>query len=389
MRFEFTEKQKRFREDIREFLKKELPSSLTKEMEIRPEEGGFSKEFSRKLGQKGWIGLTWPKEYGGQQLGYIERLIYNEEMTYNHAPIYYHHLAERQMGPSIIQFGTEEQKRYYLPRIARGEAGFCIGYSEPGAGSDLASLKTRAVADGDDYIISGQKIYTSGAHINDYIWLATRTDPDAPKHKGISVFIVGLKSPGVEVRPLWTMAGGQFNEVFFDNVRVPRANMVGQENQGWYVVAANLDFERAGIERVVEYLLIFEQLVQYVKEAPSPNGPLAKDPTVRNRLAKLAIEFQVGRMLAYRVAWMLSEGDIPNRESAQSKVFGSELAQRVCRAGMQILGLYGQLTAESQWGPLQGKIQQGYLSSVSDTIRAGTSEIMRNIIATRGLGLPR
>jgi len=319
----------------------------------------------------------------------MERLIYNEEMTYYQAPIAYHHAAERQMGPSIILYGSEELKKEFLPRIAAGQLCFAIGYTEPEAGSDLASLQTRAVEEGDDFVVNGQKTYTSGAHVAQYVWLACRTDPSVPKHKGISVLIVDLTLPGVTVRPLITMSGGRFNEVFFDNVRVPRRYLVGEKNQGWYITASNLDFERSGIERVTENLLVFEKLVRYVRDARGSGAPLGKDPLVRHRLAEMAIEFQVGRLLSYRVAWLMGQGKVPNYEASMAKVYGSELSQRVTATALQVLGLSGQLAPGSRGAPLRGQLLKAYLSAVSDTIRGGTSEVQRNIIALRGLGLPR
>ncbi len=389
MDFHFTPEQEAFREQIRQFLREEVTPEIRRAIEENPEDGSMHKEFSRKVGARGWIGLAWPKGFGGEGIGHIERLIYNEEMIYWRAPVGYHLTGERQMAPSLIISGTPEQQADYIPRIARGELGFCIGYSEPGAGSDLAGLQTRAVADGDDYVINGQKIFTSGAHWADYVWLATRTDPDAPKHKGISVFVVDLKSPGLTVKPLWNMGGGRFNEVYFDDVRVPKRNMVGEENQGWYVVAANLDFERSGIERVISGQLTFDELLDRLRMGGQEGLPKDASPALRHRLADMAVEFQVGRLLAYRVAWLQSQGQVPNYEASTSKVFGTELTQRVGRACIEVLGLYGPVQRGTRSGALDGRIASMYLANVSATIAGGTSEIQRNIIATRGLGLPR
>ena len=387
MDFRFTAEQEKFRQELRHFLQREVTPELLEELEARGEEG-YSREFTQQVARKGWIGLAWPKEYGGQGLGYIERLIYNEEMVYRKAPWGYHFFGDRQHGPSFIAAGTEKQKKTYLPRITSGEAGFCVGYTEPGAGSDLASVQTRAVADGDDFVINGQKMYTSGAHYSDHIWLATRTNPDVPKHKGISILIVDMKLPGVAVRPLITMDGGRTNEVFFDDVRVSKDCLVGEKDRGWYIMAANLDYERSGIERVTEYLRLFEGIVQFVRDASRDNSFMC-NPIVENKLAEMSIEFRVGQLLAYRVAWMQSQELIPNYEASMSKVFGSELSQRVANVGMQVMGLYGQLEKGSKWAQLQGRIERTYLRSVSDTVRGGSSEIQRNIIATRGLELPR
>ncbi|MCH8345520.1 MAG: acyl-CoA dehydrogenase family protein, partial [Chloroflexi bacterium] len=294
------------------------------------------------------------------------------------------------VGPTIILYGTDEQKRQLLPAIASGDAVWCQGFSEPAAGSDLASLQTSAVADGDSFVINGQKIWTSLAHHADWCILLARTDPEAPKHKGISYFLLDMRTPGVEVRPLTDMLGRDtFNEVFFDNVRIPRDYLVGELNRGWYVAAATLDFERSGINRVVMGIRMYEELVAYAAESRSDGGRLLDDTRVRQKLAELAIEFQAGRMLAYRVASMQARGQIPNAEASMSKLYGSELQQRLAGAGMEMLGLGGQIEPGSRWAPLKGRIEQFYLFAAGLTIAAGTSEIMRGIIAGRGLGLPR
>ncbi|MBI2873362.1 MAG: acyl-CoA dehydrogenase family protein [Chloroflexi bacterium] len=390
MDFSFTPEQERFRQEICAFLERELSPREERQLAGAAGTGNVDKEFSRKLGRKGWIGLAWPREHGGQGLGHIERLIYMEEMVLNTAPIGYHHAAERQMGPSIIMFGTPEQKRDFLPRIARGECGFAIGYSEPGTGSDLASLETRAMEDGDDFVINGTKIWTSLAHVDDYIWLAARTNMEAPKHRGISVFLVDLKLPGVTIRPIVNMAGlAEFNQVTFDNVRVPKSTMVGERERGWYVVAANLDFERAGIERVAGNWPLFQDVVQYLGQRRVNGGRATDDPRVRNRIAETAIEYTVGKLLCYRVAWMQEQGVVPNREASVSKLFGTEASQRMARTCMDLMGLYGQLQHGEPWAPIRGRVERAWHWAVSATIAGGTSEVLRNVIALRGLGLPR
>jgi 3-oxocholest-4-en-26-oyl-CoA dehydrogenase alpha subunit len=290
------------------------------------------------------------------------------------------------VGPAVMLYGTQEQKDRFLPRITNGEDVWCTLYSEPGAGSDLAALQTRAVADGDDYVINGQKIWTSGAHHSNWGWLAARTDPDAPKHKGISTFVVPMDSPGVTVRPLINMAGQHgFNEVFFDNVRIPKENLVGELNRGWYQVAVALDFERSGIQAYAGGRRTLEEIVAFAKD----NRRFWEDnQSVRLALADRAIEVETGTLIAYRIPWMQSQGKIPNYEASMSKLYGSELGQRIARTGMQVIGQYGQLT-DDRVAPLAGRLATSYMTSVSGTIAAGTSEIQRGIIATRGLGLPR
>jgi len=401
MRFRFSPEDEAFRTELREFIRTELPK-------VRQGES-----FTKKLAAKGWLTMSWPREYGGQEANHIRQLVYNEEMSYNRAPGTT--MGIDRVGPTIILFGTEEQKAEFLPRIANDDITWCQGFSEPGAGSDLASLQTRAVQDGDFYVVNGSKIWTSNAQNADYMILLTRTDPDAPKHRGISYFLLDMKSPGIEVRPLVQMTGqAGFNQVFFDNVRVPVKNMIGEKNRGWYVSTATLDFERSGIRRVVDGVRIFEETVAYAKRTPArelpragsggtpqywgAGGPLSATsnqrpatlfdlPHIRHALADIGVGLHVGRLMCYRVAWMQSRQMIPNYEASMAKTFGTELQQRLARVAINMLGLHGQLRGPS--APLGGALSQYYLSSVSLTIAAGTSEINRNIISQRGLGLPR
>jgi len=392
MEFRFTPEEERFRSDIREFLREELPADWAGAGvlgEAGEERWEFLRSFQSSLAQRKWLTLGWPEEHGGLAAGHMMQVIYNEEMSYFRAPIQLGVGPDR-VGPTIILYGSEEQKRQHLPAIASGNAVWCQGFSEPAAGSDLASLQTSAVADGDFFVVNGQKIWTSLAHHADWCILLARTDPEAPKHKGISYFLLDMKTPGVEVRPLTDMMGrNTFNEVFFDNVRIPRDCLVGELNRGWYVAAATLDFERSGINRVVMGIRMYEELVAYAAESKLDGDRLLDDSRVRQRLAELAIEFQAGRMLAYRVASMQARGQIPNAEASMSKMYGSELQQRLAGAGMEMLGLGGQIEPGSRWAPLQGRLEQFYLFAAALTIAAGTSEIMRGIIAGRGLGLPR
>ncbi|MBI4571427.1 MAG: acyl-CoA dehydrogenase family protein, partial [Chloroflexi bacterium] len=294
------------------------------------------------------------------------------------------------LGPTIMMYGTDEQQAQHLGGITSGEVIWCQGYSEPGAGSDLASLQTRAVQDGDDFVINGQKIWTSQAHYADWIFLLARTDPDAPKHKGISYFLVDMKSPGISVRPLVNMAGSKgFNEVFFENVRAPRSGLLGELNRGWYMATTTLDFERSSVATSAGYRRTLEELTAFVREAESDGKPLMEQPLVRHQLADLWIELTLLRFLAYRVVTLQARGIVPNYESSIVKVFNSEYHQRLSRAGLGMLGLFGQLRPESPHARLRGRFERSYLTSAGSTIAAGTSEIQRNIIATRGLGLPR
>ncbi|GAB4335565.1 MAG: acyl-CoA dehydrogenase family protein [Dehalococcoidia bacterium] len=376
MRFAFTPEQEAFRKELQDFLKQEVPQ--------RSDLDGYDRAFSKKLAERHWIGIAWPREYGGQGLGSVEQMIYTEEMILHSAPRGYHFTAERQVGPSLILHGTEEQKREWIPKIINADVSFALGLSEPGAGSDLASVQTRAVRDGDEYIVNGQKIWTSGAHRCDAIWLVVRTDPAAPKHRGISCLMVDLDSPGITIRPLVDMTGAHhFNEVFFEDVRVPVDRRVGEENRGWYILAEHLDFERSGIERLVDLQHLFNEVMELARErARQDKLPAA----LRQRLAELNIELNVGRLLCYRVAWLQSVGRVPNYEASMAKAFGTEWSQRAMAAAMNLIQLDGGAYRD---GTLAARVARTYLNAVSRTIAGGTSEIQRNIIATRGLGLPR
>ena len=389
MRFQFTPEQESFRAEVRAFLAEQLPAGC--EQRTASAEGDsdaaweFSRQFTSRLAERKWLAMAWPVEYGGLSADYMTQLIYNEEMAYHRAPGG-GGMGVAWVGPAVMLYGTDEQKQRFLPRITSGADVWCTLYSEPGAGSDLAALQTRAVADGDDFVINGQKIWTSGAHRSNWGWLAARTDPDAPKHKGISTFVVPMDAPGITVRPLINIAGQHgFNEVFFDNVRIPKENLVGELNRGWYQVAVALDFERSGIQAFAGGRRTLEEVVEFAR---SNRRLWERNPSVRLALADRAVEVEVGTLIAYRIPSMQAQGKIPNYEASMSKLYGSELSQRIARTGMQVIGQHGQL-AGGGLAPLAGRLATAYLTSVSSTIAAGTSEIQRGIIATRGLGLPR
>jgi len=395
MDFRFTEEELAFKAEVHQWLKQEIPQRWT---ELDPgiweeteESWSISRQFQRKLGQKGWLAPAYPKEYGGLELSHMKRLILAEELASNRAPISVEvEITVNWVAPTIILFGNERQKKEYGTRVAKGEIIFCIGYSEPNAGSDLAALQTRAVKVGDEYIINGQKIWCSYAHLADYCWLAVRTDPNMSKHKGISMFIVDMKTPGITVRPLINILNHHsFNEVFFDDVRIPKDNLVGQENNGWYQLVIALDLERSSIGTAAAQQRIIEELVGYAKVTKRNGKPIANDALLRNQLAEMAVENEILRMMCYRIAWMYSKGMHPSYESSMTMVFSSELMRRLANVGMHIMGHYGELDRDSKWAPLNARIMRMYLSSVSIGVGGGSNEIQRNIIAMRGLGLPR
>ena len=390
MEFKFTAEDEEFRTELRAFMKTELPDPWEGAGRY-PEDDDWdlNQVIRQKMAEKGWLTMHWPEEYGGQNASPVKSAIYNEEISYMRAPgrdIF----GVRMLGPTLMIHGSEEQKKTHLPSVAKGEIQWCQGYSEPESGSDLASLSTRAVRDGDDLVINGAKVWTTMAHRADWIMLLTRTDPDAPKHRGISFVLVDMKSPGVSVRPIINMAGGhEFNQVTFDDVRVPRANVVGDEDRGWYVAVTLLDFERSGIDYSASARRLLDDTKEFATETKRNGVPLIEIPWVRTLMADRYIDCEVARLMAYNVAYMQSQDLIPTKEASMSKVFGSETVQRVTEAALDILGMYGTLGREDKWAPLEGRVQENWMNAFAGTIAAGTSEIQRNIIAGRGLGLPR
>ena len=381
-----------FRKEVAAFIDAEAPKPKPGESAIEAMAANWqaNQAWFKKLGAKGWIAPAWPKEYGGASMTTMQQFVFNEEMALRKAPRPMHMIIGLGMaGPTIIVHGTDDQKKKYLPGMLAGDDIWCQGYSEPGAGSDLASLQTRAVRDGDDYIVNGQKIWTTLAHMAQYMILLTRTDPDAPKHRGITYFILDMKSPGVEVRPLYNLGNShEFNEVFFDNVRISKDNVIGEENRGWYGAVTTLDFERSSIGSATGMKQHVEELFEYAKaHADDPTSTLKTNPMLRYELADRMIETEVARMLSYRVASMQNRGLIPNYEASSLKLFSTELNQRIAKTAVHILGLYGQLGGDT--APNRGRWLSNFLRSAAFTIEGGTSEIQRNIIAQRGLSLPR
>jgi alkylation response protein AidB-like acyl-CoA dehydrogenase len=381
-----------FRQEVRDFLRDELPRDLRAAddaiLGVGIGEDERERDWLRTLAKRGWVAPAWPKAYGGAGLSVMQQFVFNEEMARAAAPRP-NFLAIGLAGPTIIVHGTEEQKREHLSGILSGEDFWCQGFSEPGSGSDLASLQTRAVQDGDDYIINGQKIWTSGAHRSQRMMLLARTDTDVPKHKGISYFLLNMKSPGITVRPLTNMADTpSFNEVFFDNVRVPKCDLLGELNRGWYVATTTLDFERSGIINGVSLQRLVHELAAFVRESSCVRNDVGLQ-SVRHELADRAIEAEISIVLSYRVVTMQAKGIVPNQEASITKLFGSELAQRIARTGVKLGGLYGQLSGGSPRAPLGGRLDALYRIAIGSTLAGGTSEIQRGVIAQRGLGMPR
>ncbi|MEX0782624.1 MAG: acyl-CoA dehydrogenase family protein [Dehalococcoidia bacterium] len=385
--FTFAPETEQWRADLRAFLKAELPPGFEGSDDFfdKEEQVPFARQFSKKLGAKRWFAPAWPVEYGGMGKSALEQMILNEELAYARAPAAGRLFTIGITGPTVMVNASEEQKDRWLPEMASGDAWYCQGFSEPESGSDLASMQTKAVRDGDDYVINGQKIWTTNGHIADKMLLLARTDPDVPKHKGISAFMVDMDTPGISVQGIENIAYRRdFNQVFFEDVRVPAENLFGGENRGWYVAATTLDFERSNIAAISGARRTVHDLIRWAKDS----GAWAK-ATVRHKLADLITEVEVGRLIAYRTAWLQSRGEVPNYEASIGKVWMALLGIKVGNVGVNLMGPHGALWAGSKWAPLHGRVLESYLLAVSGPIGGGTTEIQRNIIAQRGVGLPR
>jgi alkylation response protein AidB-like acyl-CoA dehydrogenase len=381
-----------FRDEVRDWLAQNWDGKFSEEdMKRHLNERLASQPFSRKLAAKGWLGLSWPKQWGGQERSALEQLVFEEEMAYAEAPFGWHLASVNMMGPTIMRLGSPEMRDRMLPAILRGDVCFCIGYSEPANGSDLAGLKTRAVKDGDDWVIRGQKLYTSTASYANYCWLAARTDPDAqPSHAGITVFVVPMDSPGLTLQPLIGLNEHRSNVVFWDDVRVPASAVVGEVNGGWKVITAALAFERIALAGVAARgRAYFDKLVAHARSASRGGRPMRDDPLVRERLATLAAEIEAARLLSVQTAQIVEDGGVPAHEAAMAKIYSGELMERLGEAALDLLGTGAGLRDGSRSTLLDGSFEFCIRDSLMYVIGGGTNEIQRNIVALRGLGLPR
>jgi len=395
MDFSFSAEEEHFRQDLREWLKNNLPPGWGTSAFKVPrgdERIQFLRDWQRNLHAGGYLGLSWPKEYGGRGASVIELAIFNEEMARVEAPGPLNVLGLSMAGPTIIVHGTEEQKKRYLLKILNCDEIWCQGFSEPGSGSDVASIRTKAELKGDEFIVNGQKVWTSLAHIADWCMLLVRTDPNAPKHRGMSYLLVDMKSPGITVRPLKQMTGeSEFNEVFFEDVRVPRANLVGEMNNGWGVALTTLMNERgtASFGTQARFRIIYDNLVTLAKKSAVNGRPAAQDPLIRQQLAQHLIDVEILKYNCFRNFTRLLRGGTPGPEGSILKLWWSELNQRMQETAMTLQGSYGQLLRDSPWAVESGRWQYNFLRSRANTIEAGTSEIQRNIIAERVLQMPK
>ena len=388
MDFGWTPELEQFRSEVRAFIEKNRTPALVAELgEWRTHygRGPEAEKFSQALNETGYTTMAWPEEYGGQGKGAFYIFILNEELAYHGLP--FDHISFTSIGATIMNFGSEEQKKELLPKVQTGEITFALGYTEPNAGTDLASLQTRAVRDGDEWVINGQKIYTSAGHIATHIWLSARTDPDAPKHRGISMFVLPMDTPGITVRPLWTMGEIRTNETFWEDVRIPASALVGEENRGWYMASNALDLERVVIGPYSPLMSIYDDIVDYLKEE---RPDLVDDPVTRTRIAESKMDVEISRALSTINATIINQGQTPTKEASMAKVWTTEAKYRMSSWGIDLFGGFGGLQKGSgDYAVAEGAFEGEYRTSVPARFGGGTNDIQRRIIATRGLGLPR
>jgi alkylation response protein AidB-like acyl-CoA dehydrogenase len=383
MDFQWTDEHRAFHAEVREFIEEwRTPELLEEYSRTYGAQGPEIKKFHDALSEKGWMRMCWPVEQGGEGRNLLYNFILIEEMEYYRMP--FGNLSVTSIAPAIAAHGSEDQKTEYLPKIMNGEYAFALGYSEPNAGTDLASLNTKAERDGDEWVINGNKIWTSLADASTHIWLAARTDPDAKKHAGISIIIVPTNSAGVTIRPLHTMYGGHTNETFYDDVRVPVDNVVGPVNGGWMIMMHALNHERVGLAATGGLARIFDLLIAHLKEHAA--AELTR-PTVRRRLVELQLKLREHRGLAIKNAWLMSKGETPISEASMAKISGTELRTELANTAMDLLGREGSLSGNGS--PADGHFEFNYRLAPIFRFGGGTNEIQRDIIAMFGLGLPR
>jgi alkylation response protein AidB-like acyl-CoA dehydrogenase len=385
MQLEYSPEQEQLRDEIRATMEQVMTPERQAAFSERVEGGPAVRECVRALAAANLLGVGWPKEFGGQGFSAIEQFIFAEEARRVNAPIPL--VTLNTVGPTLMQFGTDEQKQKFLPAILDGSVEFAIGYSEPEAGSDLASLRTTAVRDGDEYVINGQKMFTSGAAYADYIWLAARTDPNVKKHKGISIFIVPTSSPGFSWQPLHTMPGISTFYTFYDNVRVPASSIVAGENKGWQLITTQLNFERAALGNLSALEPLFEQTLRWAIDTELDGGRVIDQPWVQFALARVEAQVAAYKLMNLRVNAAMTKGLLNMGEASAVKVFGTELTQRVAGELLEVLDHNGLRRGAD--APLHGALESAYRLAVISTFGGGANEIQRDIIAMAGLGMPR
>ena len=393
MDFSYSAAEEQFRDEVRVWMEANVPDDLRggRDEDLEPaQRWQRGLDWHQKLHEGGWVGLWWPEEYGGRGASLLEQAIFNEEMSRLGVSQGVNLSGISLLGPTLMHWGTEAQKQRFLPKILPAEHIWCQGYSEPGSGSDLASIQTRAVEDGDQFVVNGQKVWTSWAQYSDWCFVLVRTDPDAPKHKGISYILVDMHSPGVTVRPLVQINGdAEFNEVFFEDVRVPKENLVGDLNQGWMVAITTLMFERVSSSSFYRFEKLLPQLHEVARRVESNGRPAIEDEAVRQQLAQFSIEAEAIKYNELRRLTRQLHGQPPGPEGSFSKILASELNMRVVDFAMELLGPYAVLAKGSPFAVDQARWSYRMLSARGGTIAAGTNEILRGVIGERVLGLPK
>lgn len=386
MDFRLGERSDEFRAEVAAFLDEHLTDEIIERVDATGTVHDWG--FHRALAEQGWLAAAWPEAYGGQGRDPFEMAVFGQEAARRHAPM--DGLATTMMvARTLLHVGTEEQKRAIVPRAVRGEILICLGYSEPDAGSDVAAARTRAVRDGDEWVITGQKMFTTLAHESEYVFLLTRTNPDVPKHQGLTMFLVPLDSPGIEIHPVHTLGGERTNITFYNDVRVPDRGRVGDVDGGWNVMTVALTFERSG-GGGWETRRVLDHCIEWARTTRRPDGRrVIDDPVVRERLARVATECEVARLLGLRTSWVAHRGDLPGVEGSMSKLFASEAFQRACSDLLDLVGPEGLRRHGEPDAPADGWIEHAYRHAAVGTIYGGSSEIQRGIIAERGLRLPR
>jgi alkylation response protein AidB-like acyl-CoA dehydrogenase len=396
MDFDFTAEQQEFRREVREWLAANVPPELRGRgfAATRADRAQVERlrEWQRILHKAGYVGIDWPAELGGRGASLVEQIILYEEMSRSQAPQPINRGGLSMLGPTLMKHGTAAQQARHLARILTAEEIWCQGFSEPNAGSDLANLQTRAVLDGNHYVVNGQKVWTSMAHVADWGFFLVRTDPAAPKHKGISFILIDMTAPGITIRPLRQITGeAEFNEVFLDNVRVPAANVVGKVNEGWEVAVTTLMYERDLLTMIRHISLrsALERLIALARRTRKHGRPAAADPVLRQKIAQLAIAERSLQLNGYRSLTRILQGGAPGPEGSTSKLFWSQVDQDLAEVATEVIGPYSQIAAPSRWAPDEGQWEFYCLLARGSGIRAGTSEILRNILGERVLGLPK
>ncbi|MBN2240460.1 MAG: acyl-CoA dehydrogenase family protein [Dehalococcoidales bacterium] len=400
MDFDLTPQEEAFRQEISTWLDenlKDLPvwwgkTNITSPDMEQEDHQEFYRKWHKKLYEAGFVGITWPKEYGGRGGTVVDQYIFNEEMEKHHAPALLGGMGLGWAGPTIMAAGSEEQKKRFLPRILNGDDYWCQAFSEPEAGSDMANVKTRAVEEDDHFIVSGQKVWTTGGMRADWAILLAKTDfdPATPRHKSLSFFLLDMHAPGVTVRPLREMTGDAlFGETFLDEVKIPKSLLVGEKNNGWYISMATLEFERLNSSSAFTRLSSIRNLIDLIKTMEGKGRSLSHDPAIRQRVAQLYIEANICKYLGLRTMTRQIKGMGFGTESAVTSLLLMELNQRIHDLAMDVLGPYGLFDIGSKYAVENGNWIRSFLSSRGDTIMTGTSEIKRNVIAQRSLGLPR